>query len=499
MQSLKMLRVRATRIAILIAILFLVPAIAWTGSLYLESSWNSDLRKLLSEQGELSRQTIDEKISSLPRKCEQGSLLDQANFTDALCGDLRQIRAIRFASALTAALGVALIAVVFLARAIASNNRHRLSLVFSPLLRVLFFFLGTSVIGQGVSLVYVAYAVEVTAFRLVHGGSLLIISFGAIAGCATLLKSAVGVFRIKPLLVSALRLDPQGAEGIFQLASATAQRVKSPVPDNIIVCLEPQFFVTKIPVKLTAERDMVLTGTTLCLSLAMLHVFSRKELAAVIGHELGHFRNEDLEYSVKFQPIYARLSSSLNDLELAGGLETIAVLPAAAVLGVCLSQFAQAERAISRERELAADRVGVEATGATAMAASLLKLALYSFAWLQVTASHLTRDKQSRVITERFGEAFKDASKNLFSQIAWRQVWPQLLAFMTPHPIDSHPPLRTRLKAIQVEVGDDDVSLVEPAEDGAVSLIQDAAEYDKRLTAEEKESLRFRSFAASRR
>lgn len=130
------------------------------------------------------------------------------------------------------------------------------------------------------------------------------------------------------------------------------------------------------------------------MSLSMMKLFTRDELCAVIGHELGHFRGDDTLYSLRFAPAYARLSDTLANLasgEHGGGAGDLARLPALHALMFCWIQFASAERTVGRERELLADKAGVEAANARACATALTKFGIYASLWDEVVDA-TTRD-----------------------------------------------------------------------------------------------------------
>ena len=98
-----------------------------------------------------------------------------------------------------------------------------------------------------------------------------------------------------------------------------------------------------------------------------MRLFSQEEFGAVIGHELGHFKGEDVKYTVKFAPVYRALSVAVNNASEQGQLMAI---PALSVLSFILERFAKSEREVSRQREFEADKVGAYATSNTALCRS---------------------------------------------------------------------------------------------------------------------------------
>jgi Zn-dependent protease with chaperone function len=170
------------------------------------------------------------------------------------------------------------------------------------------------------------------------------------------------------MFLRAIALDKQRHQGFFIFVKEIATKLNAQTPDNIVAGLEPNFFVTASDVRL-AGQDAVLKGRTLFVSASLLHVFSKDELASVVGHELGHFRGEDVAYSMKFAPTYARLGQALSVLsQTTGSAADLGRLPAQVALSMCFMEFASAERSVGRERELLADKAGAQAATAQALA-----------------------------------------------------------------------------------------------------------------------------------
>ncbi len=268
---------------------------------------------------------------------------------------------------------------------------------------------------------------------------------------------------------------------IYAQVDQIASKLGAEAPDHIVVGLEPNFFVTTNPVQLLGGDGRVLKGRTLFMSLALLRVLSKDELTAVIGHELGHFRGQDTEYSLKFAPIYSRLTSALGGMGSSDGASTFALLPAMAVLNVCLGQFAEAERTIGRERELLADRAGAEAASPEALASALVKVSLYSGYWNTLTQHQIDILAEGRYL-ENMSEVYQRACADIHSSLDWEEAKPLFSEYVQPHPVDTHPPLGMRLQSLGVSIDNTDASIARPANTPAVETIPDAADIEQRLT-----------------
>ena len=169
------------------------------------------------------------------------------------------------------------------------------------------------------------------------------------------------------------RLTPDGSPQLWNYVNALAEKLSALAPDNLIVGLEPTFFVSEADIR---SVHGYFHGRTLYLSLPLCRILCAAELRAVIGHELGHFRGADTAFSQKFYPIYRGVKSALYSLEgsQGGGAQGLVLLPAVAILNLYMEVFESAEAEIGRERELVADQAGAEASSAQALASSLVKL-----------------------------------------------------------------------------------------------------------------------------
>jgi Zn-dependent protease with chaperone function len=203
-------------------------------------------------------------------------------------------------------------------------------------------------------------------------------------------------------------------------------------------------------------------------------------MTAIVGHELGHFRGLDTQFSQKFYPIYRGTADAVTALVEGGGDASLSIplLPAAAVLSYFLDSFSMAESDISRRRELVADQCGSEATSVREMAVSLVKVHAFAPIWdgFDDTAEEVLKK----------GQAFVNASL-LFAEAATGNANPERLLGLDdrrlPHPTDSHPPLAARLQSLGLSISDvtDAALLIEPSE-SAASAIDNIRALEEELT-----------------
>ncbi|HUE80500.1 MAG TPA: zinc metalloprotease HtpX [Pyrinomonadaceae bacterium] len=183
--------------------------------------------------------------------------------------------------------------------------------------------------------------------------------------------------RIALKMARAREVTYQEAPELHDLVANLAQSAGLPKPKVAIVQSDaPNAFATGR----NAQNGLVAVTT------GILRILDRRELAAVLSHELGHIRNRDILVSAiaatfagaittlahigQFAMIFGGRSDDDERGGLVGALLMIIIAPIAAMI----IQFA-----ISRSREFGADRTGAEVGGdPEALASALEKLEAYS-------------------------------------------------------------------------------------------------------------------------
>ena len=156
--------------------------------------------------------------------------------------------------------------------------------------------------------------------------------------------------------------------------------------------------------------------------------------------------------SIRFTAELAKRSGVCTRSHRAKGAQGFALLPAAFALSYFLDRFATAESRLGREREIAADAVGAQATNPRACASALMKIHAFAPLWMNLYEEmhELLQQKQQ----------FINASSYWASKVALGlQRQPNFIADIDTsttdvgHPTDTHPPLGVRLNALQVPAG----------------------------------------------
>ncbi|HEV2707782.1 MAG TPA: zinc metalloprotease HtpX [Pyrinomonadaceae bacterium] len=221
-----------------------------------------------------------------------------------------------------------------------------------------------------------------TALLVVAGGALGG-SYGAVFGFVIALVMNFGSYwfsdRIASKMAGAREVSYAEAPQLHDMVARLAQRFGLPKPRVAVVESDaPNAFATGR----NARHGLVAVTT------GLLRILDRRELEAVLSHELGHIRNRDVLVSTvaatlagaitmvaqlgQFAMLFGGAQGDEEDDggSLLGGLLMIFLAPIAAMI----IQFA-----ISRSREHGADRAGADVGGdPEALASALEKLDAYS-------------------------------------------------------------------------------------------------------------------------
>lgn len=462
----------------LLVLIAMIPLAGYFIALFVQSrfeaQWLNVVQRDLGARGEAA---VKSGQLSLDRYCasSEGS-------RESACQTYQNVQLLQNASVASLIVGFGLLVAIVVAARLASANRGLLVALFSPGIKVVLFVLFALILVQGAIATYSIYVLEATLVSRVHFGIVALIGLGAVAGAITMINAGLSISRRATSLAVGKSVPREEQPRLWQFVSDLVQRLGAQSPRQVVIGLEPNFYVTSadvtvIPGGVTHQEE------TLYLSLPLMRILSRDELAAVIGHELGHFRGEDTKFSLKFYPIYAGTVQALVALESqkSQGASSLALLPGAAMLSMFLEEFAKAERTIGRQRELEADKAGASVASARAIATSLLKIGAFAPLWSSVRAAMVEAIEE--------GKAYTNAS-SFYAQIAASSSKPELVDEVamqaTTHPTDTHPPTGQRVEALGLRVSDlrDEALRIDPNLSSAL-LLDNLAELEEFLTGVE--------------
>lgn len=266
-----------------------------------------------------------------------------------------------------------------------------------------------------------------------------------------------------------------------------AAKIGTAAPDNLIVGLEPTFFVTE---QRMMTYDGELKGRTMYLSLAASDVLTQDELKAIIGHELAHFSGDDVTYANAFFPIYRRTEESMHRIAESESELTIPILT---ILRFFLDAFRLAESELSRDRELIADATGAKFTCPEAIATGLVKLHAACDSWDNTQKDAIDAIYEGRSPAASFTQSYRGHVSHELSAATIAASGSKA----TAHPFDSHPPLAERLKSLNLTLEDvASLALKLPeADDRASTLFPASTSLDENLSTQQSTDLKERVHA----
>jgi Zn-dependent protease with chaperone function len=295
-----------------------------------------------------------------------------------------------------------------------------------------------------IAIAAIYYGESIYTGRL-HVKIIALIGIGAVIGIVAVSRNVFSLVQKVHTAVIGKEITKTQAPAFWERVERLAKMMNALPPERIVVGLDPNFFVTEADVICLDGR---LSGRTLYCSLPLCRILEDEEFASIIGHELGHFKGLDTQYSQQFYPIYRGTIASLTSLRESGGehpLMKIPLLPAIAVLNHFLEEFSVAESAISRARELEADQQGVLVSNEMTFGSALVKVHAFAGVWEQV--------RQAAVSVLHEGKCFTNVStvySAAVASIATPDVFANIADTHLAHPTDSHPPLGTRLAALKI-------------------------------------------------
>lgn len=437
----------------------------------IQAHFNSQLRSVLREQMPDADPTVLSHVT-IDHLCDERAV----ELRD-ICATNDNLNLMSIAAVSAGAVGLVLLLGIWVGGSLARSNRRLLLYVFKPgLYLTAIALIGLVVTHAGVAMTAIYYGESMLLGR-VHVFVILAIGLGALVGVLGIARNAFALVRKAQTVVIGKTMARPEAPVFWQRIDKIADRLGALRPENIILGLDSNFFVTEADVLCLSGK---FSGRTLYCSLPLMRILSPIEFDSIIGHELGHYKGLDTHFSQQFFPIYRGTVNAIAALQETGaeGSRAVAVLPAIAVFSYFLESFAVAESIISRSREIAADKEAASVTDATIISTALVKVHAFSGFWASI------QDAAEKVLRE--GRFFVNASKT-YAEIVVEHAKPDLLEGLAEthltHPTDSHPLLGARLESLgrsikQVAAGALSVS-PSPA---AIELIPDVEQVEEEIS-----------------
>jgi Zn-dependent protease with chaperone function len=338
--------------------------------------------------------------------------------------------------------GGALLLLIGTLAALAFARRQLQLLSFLAGWRVLVFASAAEIALQGAFAVWLSFWITAYFFQVYILKLILIAAFVAAAAVFGAVKAILARARTNNEVQGEL-IAADAAPALWTRLRDYAGRLGTAPPDVVIAGVDANFFVTEQPLRVNGTQTQ---GRALFVSLPLLRVLAQDEADAVLAHELGHFVGGDTAASATLGPKLVQFDTYLEHMRV-GGLTVVAFF----VLHLYRLAFELALSKSSREREFAADRVAAGLVSADALARSLVKVSAYSLYRGEVEGKLFEHDERH------------DGQLGIGQRVAGGLAeFSQSPAFVegvrrggVPHPFDSHPPLRERMRNVGAEVAED--------------------------------------------
>lgn len=262
----------------------------------------------------------------------------------------------------------------------------------------------------------------------------LYICIGLLVACGVLAMVSSIFTKVPPVgMTDAEMLSREQAPALWARVDMLARQVGTTPPDNIVVGIDDNFYVTEAPMHL---EQRTLTGRTLFVSIPLLRQLSMEQADSVMVHELTHLHKGDTKVSAALGPLlhrFDRYTQEIHGNYLAWGVYLTLI--------TYRFMFELASSRERRQREYIADRAAAELIGPQYITEALIKLSAYSAYRGEVERRLFNHDgvheelRISRVVIDGLDEY---ANSSLFIESVNEQN--------TPHPFDSHPVLSERMK-----------------------------------------------------
>jgi Zn-dependent protease with chaperone function len=463
-----------------LALVLAFPIVGMVIGIGVQTKYDGDLVTAVEQQVGRSLTPDERSAVTIDVYCS-----DPAASGDSVCSDVSIAAALRAVSLGTGVVGLLLLAVIAALSLRARRDREALVRLFVPGLYVTLAGVAILVVADGLIAIASLYLGIGVFLNRVYPVLMLAIGLGVLVAVVGVLRAMLTARRRAITHVVGRTVDAAAEPRLHESIHGIVHELGIEGPEHLVVGLDPGFFVTEADVVAT---DGVRRGRTLYLSLPMSRLMTPGELRAVVGHEMGHFLGSDTQYSRRFYPVYRGATGAIAALATAGGnsgARAIALIPALLLLDLFLDGFAVAERGISRERELAADRVGSELSSPRDIATALVKVTAFGPLFDEAVSGFAAGSTR---VPSPAGTAIPDTIGDRFVDLARAASTPAVLEGLgdrsVEHPTDSHPPLATRLAALGLTLADVGPAALDLRPDPAADAIVTGRDgYEEELTA----------------
>jgi Zn-dependent protease with chaperone function len=372
-------------------------------------------------------------------------IADARELAEQDCYNYDRLITLRDVSLFMVVAALLMIAAISVAARFAERDRRLLAALFIPGVHLTLFALLVMIVAQSLIAAYAFYTVETELARSVGVALIYCLILSAVLGAWGTVRVGFAVSRRPPLVVLGIEINQETQGRLWRFVAQVASKLGAEPPAHIVLGLQPTFYATPANLVLVGQSQ-VLTGDTIHLSLPMLRILSEQELAAVVGHEIGHFKEEDAICTLHFLIAYSSVSNVLGRISTRP-YHSLALIPAAVVLDYLLERFAAAERTIGRQREVEADFAGVLVGGAEPLAAAIVKITMFTRLWTKMLDMAVAALDEGRAIAN-ISLVFSKRAAIMLGHIDWSHAVSELSASDLDHAMGIHPSLTDRVATL---------------------------------------------------
>lgn len=369
------------------------------------------------------------------------------------CSDYEQFAWARFTSGVAILVGILGVVIAIGSAAVAFRSRKAQYGSFAFGWNALKVIGAIETLLQGAMLVWLSFWMTAIWFHSYFVKLILLAGIGAAIAVFLVLRA---IFTSPPqvLHVEGKVLSEADAPALWARVRSLCERLATRPPARIIAGIDSNFFVTEVELALNAfvggssleAGERMPAERTLYVSLPLLETLSKDEADAVLAHEMAHLGGGDTEASKNISPLISRFQHYLRAL-----FEGVVTLPIYYFMLAYFALFTLALSKSARERELEADAAAARITSPLHIARALVKVGAYASFRNRVEDSLFAENaKHDELgIANRIQAGFAD-------YVATPKLAFDLHDAVIPHPFDTHPPLRERMKNVGAELSDEE-------------------------------------------
>jgi Zn-dependent protease with chaperone function len=468
-------------------LVFLVPVLSLLFFLHAQSRFNSEARESVLKQ-------IREDASLAPEEREKAiafftehpfsELLENEEFAAEVDSTARfnftTFKWLIRLSAWSIIAGIAVFLLTGLCVLLSLRSQRVQYFSLSTGWHVLRIFGALQTLAQGIMLVALSFWVTALWMEVYSVKLILVTGLLAVVGVGAVI---VAIFKRTDTkhVIEGKVIDKTATMPLWRELNTICEKVGTAPPDQIIVGIDDNFFVTEHPVIVDGKT---LNGRTLYVSLSLLKQMHGAEADAVLSHEMAHFSGDDTLYSKKISPLLDRYGLYLQALYTGG-----VTRPIFYYMHCFRALFELSLSKLRRQREFRADRIAAETTSSRNFSGAMLRIGAYSKFRDEIQQGLFQQERalEAANISQQIGDGFHGFATRFAADQTAGQV-------ETSHPFDSHPPLVQRLEAVGVKLSPQYASeLLSTPGDGRWFERIDNADEIERLQWDEFEN-QFRKF-----